>query len=57
MKRTYAVALSLLALAFVACTSDMDDRDRRPPQGYPGGGEAAAVSRARAPREPATDWR
>jgi hypothetical protein len=37
MKRT----LSLLALIILlaACTSDMDDRDRRPPQGYPGGGE------------------
>ena len=48
MKRTYAIALSLLALAFVACTSDMDDRDRRPPQGYPGGGEGrGAFARAR----------
>jgi len=37
MKRTYAIALSLLALVFAACTSDMNDRDRRPPQGYPGG--------------------
>src|SRR5436309_8089870 len=33
MKRT----LSLLALTFVACTSDMDNGDRRPPQGYPDG--------------------
>ena len=34
MKRAYAAIL--LALAFTACTSDMDDR--RPPQSYPGGG-------------------
>lgn len=50
MKRTYAAALSLLALAFVTCTSDMDDRDRRPPQGYPGGagGDRGGFARARA---------
>jgi hypothetical protein len=36
MKRTLA-ALSLLTLVVAGCTSDMDDR--RPPQGYPGGGE------------------
>jgi len=48
MKRTFVVALSLLALAFVACTSDMDDRDRRPPQGYPGGGDRGGFARARA---------
>jgi Spy/CpxP family protein refolding chaperone len=49
MKRTYAIILSLLALAFVACSSDMDDRDRRPPQGYPGGGEGrGGFTRARA---------
>jgi hypothetical protein len=48
MKRTYA-ALSLLALVLAACTSDMDDRDRRPPQGYPGGGEGrGGFARARA---------
>src|SRR4051812_4173627 len=45
MKRT----LSLLALLLVvACTSDMDDRDRRPPQGYPGGGDRGGFARARA---------
>src|SRR3954452_13885546 len=44
MKRT----LSLLALVLVvACTSDMDDRDRRPPQGYPGG-DRGGFARARA---------
>jgi Spy/CpxP family protein refolding chaperone len=48
MKRTFAVALSLLALAFVTCTSDMDDRDRRPPQSYPGGGDRGGFARARA---------
>lgn len=50
MKRTYAIALSLLAFAFFACTSDMDDRDRRPPQGYPGGagGDRGGFARARA---------
>src|SRR5438309_5723849 len=49
MKRTFAFAISLLALAFVTCTSDMDDRDRRPPQGYPGGGEGrGSFARARA---------
>jgi hypothetical protein len=47
MKPTFAVAL--LALFFAACTSDMDDRDRRPPQGYPGGGEGrGGFTRARA---------
>jgi hypothetical protein len=45
MKRT----LSLLVLVLAACTSDMDDRDRRPPQGYPGGGEGrGGFARARA---------
>lgn len=48
MKRIFAAALSLLALAFVTCTSDMDDRDRRPPQGYPGGGDRGGFARARA---------
>ena len=50
MKRTFAFALSLLALVFVTCTSDMDDRDRRPPQGYPsgGGGDRGGFARARA---------
>jgi hypothetical protein len=47
MKRAYA-ALSLLALVLAACTSDMDDRDRRPPQGYPGGGDRGGFARARA---------
>jgi hypothetical protein len=47
MKRTLAVALSLLALAFVTCTSDTDDRDRRPPQTYPGG-DRGGFARARA---------
>jgi hypothetical protein len=48
MKRTFAIALPLLALLFAACTSDMDDRDRRPPQGYPGGGEGrGGFARAR----------
>jgi hypothetical protein len=47
MKRTFAIALSLLALVFVTCTSDMDDRDRRPPQGYPGGGDRGGFGRAR----------
>jgi Spy/CpxP family protein refolding chaperone len=47
MKRTYVIALSLLALLFVTCTSDMDDRDRRPPQGYPGGGDRGGFARAR----------
>jgi hypothetical protein len=42
MKRTSAIALSLLALVFAACTSDMDDRDRRP-QSYPGGDRAGAA--------------
>src|SRR3954470_11103924 len=43
MKRT----LSLLALVvIVACTSDMDDRDRRP-QGYPGA-DRGGFTRARA---------
>jgi hypothetical protein len=49
MKRTYAIALSLVVLVFAACTSDMDDRDRRPPQGYPGGGggDRGGFARAR----------
>jgi len=48
MKRTYAI-LSLFALVLAACTSDMDDRDRRPPQGYPSGGEGrGGFGRARA---------
>jgi len=47
MKRAYA-ALSLLALVLAACTSDMDDRDRRPPQGYPAGGDRGGFARARA---------
>jgi hypothetical protein len=55
MKRTYAVALSLIALAFVACTSDMDDRDRRPPQGYPGGGGSDRGGLARARNDGAGD--
>jgi hypothetical protein len=42
MKRTSAIALSLLALVFAACTSDMDDRDRRP-QSYPGGDRGGAA--------------
>ena len=33
----YALLLSLITLIFVTCTSDMDDRDRRP-RSYPGGG-------------------
>jgi Spy/CpxP family protein refolding chaperone len=46
MKRTYA-ALSLLTLVVAGCTSDMDDR--RPPQGFPGGGEGrGGFARARA---------
>jgi hypothetical protein len=48
MKRTFVIALSLLALVFVTCTSDVDDRDRRPPQGYPGGGDRGVFARARA---------
>src|SRR5437764_25576 len=46
MKRTFAVVLPLFALA--ACTSDIDDR--RPPQGYPGGGAGGrgGFTRARA---------
>lgn len=62
MKRTYAAALALLALAFVTCTSDMDDRDRRPPQGYPGGGDRGGFARARAEgasdglEMPPSDW-
>jgi hypothetical protein len=55
MKRTFAVALSLLALAFITCTSDMDDRDRRPPQGYPGGGGGDRGGFARARAEGAGD--
>ncbi|HEV7570211.1 MAG TPA: hypothetical protein VGQ21_01820 [Thermoanaerobaculia bacterium] len=52
MKRT----LSLLALVVVAaCTSDMDDRDRRSPQGYPGGGERERGGFARARAEGAGD--
>src|SRR5712675_819486 len=39
MKRIYAIALSILALAFVTCTSNMDQPNRRGPQGYPGGGD------------------
>jgi Spy/CpxP family protein refolding chaperone len=48
MKRTFVLALSLLALVFAACTSDTDDRDRRPPQSYPGGGDRGGFARARA---------
>ncbi|HEV7428568.1 MAG TPA: hypothetical protein VGQ46_19605 [Thermoanaerobaculia bacterium] len=50
MKHTYAITLALLAAVFAACTSDMDDRDRRPPQGYPGsaGGDRGGFARARA---------
>src|SRR5437764_9828497 len=45
MKRT----LSLLALTLVACTSDIDNGDRRPPQGYPGGaGDRGGFARVRA---------
>jgi hypothetical protein len=47
MKRAYA-ALSLLTLVLAACTSDMDDRDRRPPQSYPGGGDRGGFARVRA---------
>jgi Spy/CpxP family protein refolding chaperone len=46
MKRTYAIALSLVALAFFACTSDMDDHDRRP-RAYPGG-DRGGFTRVRA---------
>ena len=49
MKRTNAVTLTLLALAFTACTSDMDQPARRGPQGYPdGGGGRGGFARARA---------
>jgi hypothetical protein len=50
MKHTYAITLALIAVVFAACTSDMDDRDRRPPQGYPGGagGDRGGFARARA---------
>jgi len=48
MKRTFVLALSILALVFAACTSDMDDRDRRTPQSYPGGGDRGGFARARA---------
>jgi hypothetical protein len=54
MKRTYAF-LALLVLVVAACTSDMDDRDRRPPQGYPGGGEGRGGGFARARAEGAGD--
>ncbi|MGA8809297.1 MAG: hypothetical protein WB973_15610 [Thermoanaerobaculia bacterium] len=46
MKRTFVIALSLLALVLAACTSDTDDR--RPPQSYPGGGDRGGFARARA---------
>jgi len=49
MKRTNAVTLTVLALAFTACTSDMDQPARRGPQGYPdGGGGRGGFARARA---------
>ena len=48
MKRTNAVVLALLALAFTACTSDMDQPPRGGPQGYPGGrGGGGGFQRAR----------
>jgi hypothetical protein len=46
MKRT--LSLLALVLVFAACTSDTDGRDRRPPQGYPGGAEGrGGFARAR----------
>jgi hypothetical protein len=65
MKRTFVVALSLLALVFVTCTSGTDDRDRRPPQGYPRGGDVDRGGLARVRNEgggdglemmPPSDW-
>jgi hypothetical protein len=38
MKRSHVLALSLLTLALMTCTSDTDDTDRRP-RSYPGGGD------------------
>jgi hypothetical protein len=55
MKRTFVIALSLLTLVFVTCSSDMDDRDRRAPQGYPRGGDGDRGGFARARAEGAGD--
>jgi Spy/CpxP family protein refolding chaperone len=48
MKRTYAIILAILAFAFVACTSDMDQPERGGPRGYPGGRGGGGFARARA---------